>query len=64
MKVIYEWSRRFLRRVELFTTEDLAKKPEIPLDTAKHLPIQTKTGLQQRWMKITDKKERKAPWKK
>jgi len=34
MKVIYEWLKRgrhaFLRRVELFSQEDLAKKPEIP----------------------------------
>lgn len=33
MKVFYEWGRRVLRRIELFTQEDLAKKPEIPLDT-------------------------------
>lgn len=30
MKVLYEWGRRILRRIELFTQEDLAKKPEIP----------------------------------
>ena len=34
MKIIYEWLKRgrhaFLRRVELFSQEDLAKKPEIP----------------------------------
>jgi|GEM_PF-6130038 hypothetical protein len=34
MKVIYEWLKRgrhaFLRRVELFTQEDVEKKPAIP----------------------------------
>ena len=45
MKIIYEWLKRgrhaFLRRVELFSQEDLAKKPEIHRDTAKlpALPI-------------------------
>lgn len=30
MKVLYEWGRRVLRRIELFTGEDLRKKPAIP----------------------------------
>ena len=34
MKIIYEWLKRgrhaFLRRVELFSQEDLAKKPPMP----------------------------------
>ena len=30
MKVFYEWGRNFLRRIELITQEDTAKKPEIP----------------------------------
>lgn len=30
MKTLFHWGRDFLKRVELFTQEDLAKKPEIP----------------------------------
>ena len=30
MKIIYEWGKRFLRRIEIYCQEDTAKKPEIP----------------------------------
>lgn len=30
VKTLFHWGRNFLKRVELFTQEDLAKKPAIP----------------------------------
>lgn len=63
MKIIYEWLKRgshaFLRRIELFSQEDLAKKPEIPRDTAKFPAIPTEDGRRSRWMRITDEKEKR-----
>ena len=33
IKVIYEWGRRTLRRIEIFQPEDTAKKMEIPSES-------------------------------
>ena len=30
MKILYEWGKRMLRRIEIVGPEDVAKKPEIP----------------------------------
>ena len=32
-KVLYLWEKYGIKRIELFTQEDLEKKPDIPLDT-------------------------------
>lgn len=57
MKVIYEWTKRFLRRIEIFSQEDTAKKPEIPdaSDTVRRLREATdqahakRQGILNRW---------------
>ena len=30
MKVVYEWTKRFLRRIEIFGSGDINKKTSIP----------------------------------
>ena len=58
-KVFYLWERFNLKRIELFTQEDLAKKPEIQRDTAKLPAMPTESARRKRWMELTDKKERR-----
>jgi len=60
--VFYHWGRDFLRRVEMFTAadkEDLAKLPEIPLDTASKPALPLSYGRRRRWMEITDRADRR-----
>ena len=63
MKVIYEWLKRgrhaFLRRVELFSQEDLAKKPAIPRHTTKLPEIPTCNSFAQAHQRKLDEEERR-----
>ena len=59
MKVLYEWGRRVLRRIELFTQEDLAKKPEIHRDTEKMPEIPTHGSFAKAHQRKLDEQERR-----
>jgi hypothetical protein len=48
-RVLYLWEKFGLKRIELFTSEDLEKKPEIPQDK--------RTGLVKRLKEQQDEKE-------
>ena len=60
-KVFYLWEKCGIKRIELFTQEDLAKKPEIHRDTAKLPPIPESSSLRKRLEQLTDRKPPARP---
>jgi hypothetical protein len=58
-KVIYLWERCRIRRIELFTGEDLEKMPEIHRDTEKMPELPTHGSFAKAHQRKLDKQERR-----
>lgn len=60
-RILYLWERWGLKRIELFTQEDLAKKPELHRDTEKlpDIPLQGRfAAAHQRQLDLRNKRKR------